>query len=46
MSSYSCFSVISDVIHYVQGWSAGDVSLAAYIQAAIGNKEFGELFRL
>ena len=30
----------------LQGWSAGDVSLAAYIQAAVQDKDFGESFHL
>jgi len=41
-----CSSFLSNAIpnHCVQGWAAGDVSLAAYIQAAVKDKDFGKPF--
>jgi hypothetical protein len=32
---------IPDVVLHAQGWAAGDISLAAYIQAAVKDKDFG-----
>jgi hypothetical protein len=39
------FPLTSDAVYcYSQGWAAGDVSLAAYIQAAVKDKDYGRFF--